>query len=190
MVLAVVAGLIVSVDALFIGIALGLQKKCKFVYLVMISAFLLGLCVMGFLVAGHMYERIPFDPDVVVGVTFIVFGLWIMLHYAVLERVRRRRGKNADDTASTRTIAVVGLVMSLEAMLITMGLTVLFIPYATWLVPATVAAAHFAYATLTFYLARMKRLQQLSLAWTHAISGFALIIYGLMALFVDFNVVG
>jgi putative Mn2+ efflux pump MntP len=169
MFLPVAAGLVVSVDALFIGISLGLQKKCKFWHIAVINAFLLGLCIVGFFVAGQIYAQIPFDPDLVVGFAFIALGLWTILQYF----------------ASTKTIAIAGVVMSIEAMIITMGLTFVFLPHSTLAIPITVALAHFGYCTLTFYLARTKQVQKIPLALCHAISGLALIAYGLMALFVD-----
>jgi len=187
MLLSVVSGLIVSVDALFIGISLGLQKKCKFLYLAVINAFLLGLCMIGFFIAGQIYELIPFDPDLIVGLAFIALGLWTILQYFVFEYIKKRKGTTEEVNASFKTIVIVGLVMSLEAMLITMGITFIFLPYSTLLIPITVALAHLGYSVFTFYLARTKQAQQMPLAWSHVVSGFALIIYGVMALFVEFG---
>jgi hypothetical protein len=77
--------------------------------------------------------------------------------------------------------------MSLEAMLITMGIVFVFGAEANLLIPLTVALAHFAYSTITFFLVRTKRIQQLPDLLSHVISGGGLIIYGLMAIFVDFG---
>ena len=176
MLMSVVSGLIVSVDAFFIGVSLGLQKQCKFLHLVIISAFLFGLCMLGFFAAGQVYERIPFDPDFIVGFAFIALGLWCVLHCFLPER---------EKAASLQSIALVGLVMSGEAMLITMGLAFIFQPHATLLIPVTVALAHFAYSALSFYLARIRPVRRMPVAISHAVSGAALIIYGLMALFVE-----
>jgi putative Mn2+ efflux pump MntP len=182
----IIAGLIVSVDALFIGISLGLQKRCKFLYIAVINLFLLGLCLVGFLVAGQIYELILFDSDLIVGFAFIALGLWTILQYFVFEYIKRRKGTSGEVNASVKTIVIAGLVMSIEAMLITMGITFVFLPYSTIAIPLTVAVAHFGYSTLTFYLARVKQVQQIPLALSHVISGFALIAYGMMALLVDF----
>jgi len=108
----ILSGLIVSVDAFFIGISLGLQKKCKFMYLVIINAFLLGLCFIGFVIAGRIYELIEFDVDFIVGFAFIGLGLWCILQYFISKRITPRKGST--------TIILVGLVMSLEAMMIVM----------------------------------------------------------------------
>jgi len=188
MFLPVLSGLIVSVDAFFIGLSLGLQKRCKFIHLTLINAFLAGLCVLGFLVAGRLYEYIWFDTDLVVGFSFIGLGLWYILHYFVSEHLKRRRGSTGEGKTSLRTIALVGLVMSVEAMLITMGITFIFLPSSTFLIPVTVALAHFGYSALSFHLAHTKNVRRIPAVLSHLISGLALIIYGLMAIFVEFGI--
>ena len=183
----ILSGLIVSVDAFFIGLSLGLQKKCKFLYLALINAFLLGLCMLGFLVAGRLYESIPFDTDRVVGLAFIALGLWYILHYFTSAHIKRRGGQTEKENASRKTIVLVGLVMSGEAMLITMGITFIFLPASTVLIPLTVALAHFGYSALSFYLARTRHVKRIPPVISHVISGLALITYGLLALFVEFG---
>ncbi|MCL2827134.1 MAG: hypothetical protein FWD99_00150 [Oscillospiraceae bacterium] len=184
----VLSGLIVSVDAFFIGLSLGLQKKCKFLYLVIINAFLLGLCVLGFFIAEGIYESIAFDTDLIVGFSFIALGLWYMLHYFVSAHLKHRRGHTETENASLKTIVLVGLVMSAEAMLITIGITFIFLPNSTFAIPLTVALAHFGYSALSFHLARTKYAKRINPVFSHVISGLALIIYGLMALFVEFGI--
>ena len=185
MFLPIVSALVVSVDALFIGFSLGLQQKCKFWYIHVIHVFMLVLCVLGFYIAGQVYDLIPFEPDYVVGFAFIGLGTWTILHYFISERVRRRKGATDEARASLKAIALVGLVMSLEAMLITMGITFIFLPASSLAIPITVALAHFVYCTTTFHLARTKRLKQMPAKLAHVISGCALIIYGLLAIFVE-----
>ena len=182
----ILSGLIVSVDAFFIGLSLGLQKQCKFVFLVIINAFLLGLCILGFLLAGQLYELIEFDTDIIVGFAFIALGIWCILHYFISEYFRRH--KDNAGKGAVKTIVLVGLVMSLEAMLITMGITFIFLPHSTFLIPLTVAFAHFGYSAVSFYLARTNYVKRIPIVVSHIISGVALIIYGLMALFVEFGV--
>jgi len=184
----VLSGLIVSVDAFFIGLSLGLQKRCKFLYLAVINAFLLGLCILGFLIAGRLYEFIEIDTDLIVGFAFIALGLWFILHYFISKYIKYRRGSAEEDSTSRKTIILVGLVMSFEAMLITMGITFIFLPGSTFLIPLTVALAHFGYSALSFYLARTKNMKRIPAVVSHVISGLALITYGLMALFVEFGI--
>ncbi|MCL2408000.1 MAG: hypothetical protein FWC96_00085 [Oscillospiraceae bacterium] len=178
----VLSGLIVSLDAFFIGLSLGLQKRCKFLFLAIINAFLLGLCIFGFLIAGRIYELIPIDPDLIVGFAFISLGIWTVAHYFISEHIKRRKGTTEEVNVSLKTIVIVGLVMSIEAMLITMGITFIFLPDSAFLIPGTVAAAHFGYSALSFYLARTKHVKRIPIVLSHTISGLALITYGLMAL--------
>ena len=137
----ILSGLIVSVDAFFIGLSLGLQKKCRFLHLAAINTFLLGLCMLGFLIAERIYELVEFDTDLIVGLSFIALGLWCILHYFVSQYAKRRKGKTEETSVSRKTIVLVGLVMSLEAMLITMGITFIFLPNSTFVIPVTVALA-------------------------------------------------
>jgi len=185
MFMSVLSGLVVSVDAFFIGLSLGLQGRCKFLYLAVINAFLFGLCILGFLVAGQIYELITFDADLIVGFSFIALGLWCILQYFVCEYFKRRRGSAGEEGASIKTIILVGLVMSTEAMLITMGITFIFLPGSTFLIPLTVALAHFGYSALSFHLARSRHVKRFPVVISHVVSGLALIIYGLMAIFVE-----
>jgi len=183
----VISGLIVSVDAFFIGLSLGLKARCKFAYLVAINLFLLGLCILGFLIAGQIYEHIPFDPDLVVGFAFISLGVWTILQYLICEHIIKP-GETREESTSIKAFVLVGLVMSIEAMLITMGITFIFSPNSTFIIPLTVALAHFGYSAASFFLARTKHVKRIPMVVSQVLSGVALIIYGLMALFVEFGV--
>ena len=185
MLMPVLSGLIVSIDAFFIGLSLGLQKKCKFLYLIIINTFLFILCILGFFIAGQIYELIPFEPDYIVGFAFIALGLWTISHYIICNYIKSSVSK---EEISHKSVILVGLVMSIEAMLITMGITFIFQPYSTLFIPLTVSLAHFGYSALAFHLARTKYVQQIPAALSHVMSGLALIIYGLMALFIEFSV--
>lgn len=185
MLMSVLAGLIVSIDALFIGLSLGMQKKCKFSYLAIINVFLFGLCILGFFIAGQIYELIPFDPDIIVGFAFIALGVWTILHFFISNHIKRRNNTVGEVRISIKTIIIVGLVMSIEAMLITMGITFIFLPNSTFLIPITVGLAHFGYSAFSFFLTKTKQVQQMPLTLGHVISGLALIIYGIMAIFVE-----
>ena len=184
----VLSGLIVSVDAFFIGLSLGLQKRCRFLYLAIINLFLLGLCMLGFLIAERIYEYIEFDTDLIVGFSFIALGLWFIVHYFISKYIKGRKGSTEKEKTSRKTIILVGLVMSVEAMLITIGITFIFLPDSTVLIPLTVAFAHFGYSALSFYLARIKYVKRIPAVLGHVISGLALITYGLMALFVELGI--
>ena len=188
MFMSILSGLIVSVDAFFIGLSLGLQKKCKFLYLVIMNAFLFGLCVFGFIIAERIYEYIPFEPDYVVGFSFIALGFWCIVQYFISEHIKRRKKNAGKENVSLRAIPLVGLVMGIEAMVITMGITFIFLPNSTIVIPITVALAHFGYSALSFFLARTKYVKRVPVALSHIISGLSLITYGLMALFVEIGI--
>jgi len=179
----ILSGLIVSVDAFFIGLSLGLQERCRFLYLVAINAFLFGLCMVGYFVAGRVYELITFEVDYIVGFSFIGLGIWCILFYFV-----KRRSGQGGGRASRKTIVLVGLVMSLEAMMITLGIVFVFSPGATLAIPVTVAVAHFGYSALSFLLARTKYVRRVPDIVSHIVSGLALVVYGVMAIFVEFGV--
>ncbi|MCL2592645.1 MAG: manganese efflux pump [Defluviitaleaceae bacterium] len=184
----VISGLIVSVDAFFIGLSLGLQKRCKFLYLAIINTFLFVLCILGFLITGRIYELIPFEPDYIVGFAFIFLGLWTILYYFISEHIKKYKKNIEEKNISLKAIILVGLVMSIEAMMITMGITFIFLPNSSFIIPITVALAHFGYSAFSFYLSRTKYTKKIPIALSHIISGLALIIYGLMALFVELSI--
>ena len=188
MLLSILSGLIVSIDAFFIGLSLGLQKRCRFLYLAVINACLFGLCLLGFLLAEWLYERIAIDTDLLVGFAFITLGLWAILQYFISAALKRRKGRAEEEHVSRKAIILVGLVMSVEAMLITMGITFIFLPGSTALIPLTVALAHFGYSALSFYLSRTKYVKRIPVVLSHVVSGVALITYGLMALFVELGI--
>jgi len=72
--------------------------------------------------------------------------------------------------------------MSVEAMMITTGITLIFLPVSNFIIPITVALAHFGYSALSFYLARSRHVRRIPAALSHIISGSALITYGMLAL--------
>ena len=183
--LSVLSGLIVSVDAFFIGLSLGLQKRCRFIHLAAINTLLFALCILGFLVAARIYERIWFDTDLVVGLAFIALGIWCILAYFVSRYLCRTRDVEA---GKSKAIVLVGLVMSVEAMIITMGITFIFLPYSSFVIPITVALAHFGYSALSFALARTRQMARFPAVIGHMLSGLALIAYGLMAIFVEIGI--
>ena len=184
-VIPILSSLIVSIDAFFIGISLGLQERCRFLYLAAINAVTLGLCILGFFIAGQIYEFIEIDTDLIVGFLFITLGLWYIFNYIASEYTKRRKENVEEKKVSLKTVILAGLIMSVEAMLITMGLTFMFLPESTFFIPLTVVLAHFGYSTLSFLLVRTKYVKRIPVGMSHIISGLALITYGLMAIFVE-----
>jgi putative Mn2+ efflux pump MntP len=135
------------------------------------NLLLAAMCVLGFLLAERVYEYIPFNPDLVVGASFIGLGAWCILSYFLCRT----------HESSPKTLIVVGLVMSFEAMLITIGITFIFGSESTWVIPATVALAHFGYSAAAFALARTRHIKRIPAAVSNIVSGLALITYGVLA---------
>ena len=188
---AVLAGLLVSVDALFIGVSLGSQKRCRFWHLLVINGVLTGLCFVGYLLGILIGDRVDIELDLVIGLMFITLGTWAIACYYIFERKKARDNKElitAELTLSeparqlpSKNIVMTGLFMSVEAMFITIGLT-LMLERTTIIIPLTVALAHFIYSASTFFFA--KYLRRLPPYLGHIISGAALIVYGLMAIII------
>jgi len=192
------AGLLVSIDALFIGVSLGTQKKCKFWYLALINTVLLGLCFLGYALGVWIGESADIELDIVIGILFILLGFWTIVNHFVFERRANKKqellktkcetNNDTDDAcrfltapSSNRLNAntiITGILMSGEAMLITLGLTILF-DYPTIVLPLTVGLAHFVYSAVTFLFS--KYLRRLPPSAGAIIAGSALIVYGIMA---------
>jgi len=210
MLAAILAGLLVSIDALFIGVSFGTQKKCKFWHILVINIALFGLCILGYYLGILIGDRVDIELDLVIGIVFISLGVWVIASYFLFERRKRKKQENSKiedsidclsessqetpannqetktDTnnnskkeGSTKNIWLTGLFMSVEAMFITIGLT-LTLDVTTILIPLTVAIAHFAYCTATFFLS--KYLRKFPAMVGHIIAGSALIVYGIMAI--------
>jgi len=189
--IAVLSGIVVSIDALFIGVSLGGQKRCRFWHLLIINAGLFLLCLAGYALGLFIGGRIDLDLDVLIGILFIVLGLWTIACYFIFEK--RRCKKLADGTKDcgnvvenpkrgvTKNIVLTGVFMSVEAMFITVGLTLL-LGSTTILIPIAVAIAHFVYCVATFFLA--KYLRRLPPVVGPVVAGICLIIYGIMALII------
>ena len=171
--LAVFSGLLVSVDALFIGVSFGTQKKCRFWHILVINTVLLGLCFLGYIFGRLIGGALNFELDIVIGVLFISLGLWVIIGYYLQKRKKDKEEKQG------KNIILTGAFMSIEAMFITVGLT-LVLDVTTILIPVTVGLAHLVYCVTTFFLA--KYLRKLPAIITHLISGVALICYGTMAI--------
>ncbi|MCL2570193.1 MAG: manganese efflux pump [Firmicutes bacterium] len=171
----IAACLLVSIDALFIGISFGAEKKCKFWHIVFINIGLFVLCLLGYFLGVLIGDVIDIELDILIGVLFITLGLWVIGYYLLFTRRAKGRG------SESKNIALTGIFMSIEAMFITIGLT-LALDITTIIIPVVVAGAHFVYCTVTFLLAKyLRRTPQLVGV---IISGVALIVYGIMAILI------
>jgi len=192
----IASGFLVSIDALFIGISLGAQKKCRFWHVALIFSFLALLCFLGYALGKWIGERADIELDFIIGSLFIALGLWTIIHYFAFERRHNKKkeltrikceaaGREncnieilVKSNKPSKNSIFTGVFASVEALAITVGLTLL-IDNPTILLPITVAVAHFAYATLTFFLSKyLRRLPQFV---GPLVAGTALIIYGILA---------
>jgi len=180
--IAIISGLLVSIDALFIGISFGTQKKCRFWHILVINAVLLILCLAGYFLGIFIGDRLYVDFDLIVGITFIILGLWVILSYFIFEHKNKSHKNNNESNNNghqTKNIVLTGIFMSVEAMFITLALT-LTLDVITILIPLTVAFAHFIYSTVTFFLSKYFR--KFPSVIGHVIAGVALVAYGIMAI--------
>lgn len=196
--IAIISGLIVSIDALFIGVSFGSQKRCRYWHLLVINAVLIGLCFLGYGLGIWIGDRVDIELDIVIGILFILLGSWTIIYYFAFERRRAKKTeKQADDeiindvvfefqkkpcnkNIPSKNTIITGVLMSVEAMFITIGLT-LILDTTTFLIPLTVGLAHFVYCTATFFLA--KYLRRLPPMVGPIVAGASLIVYGIMAFF-------
>jgi len=191
MLVAILAGLLVSIDALFIGVSFGSQKKCKFWHLLIINVALIGLCFLGYGLGIWIGDRVDIELDIIIGILFILLGAWTITSYFIFERKKARKLKEAENSEHhenepdkkrkeiSKNIVLAGLFMSIEAMFITIALT-LTLDVKTIFIPLTVGLAHFAYSTATFFFA--KYLRRLPPIVGYIVAGCALIIYGILAM--------
>ena len=109
----VITALLVSLDALFVGMSLKLQKGFKLIYLFIIASIILVTSVISYFVAGAITEYISFETSVLVGAAFLILG------------IRSLFDKDEDKMVmAAGTIAVLGLIMSIDGVVATTALTI------------------------------------------------------------------
>ena len=168
---------VVSLDALFIGVSFGSQKKVKFWQVVLINLFLFLCCVVGFFIARAFFDLIDFEIDIVIGVLFILLGLWTIVYHYI--SMRKQKDKEDTKSGSIKNIIMTGLFMSIEAMFITIGVILVLGVVSFW-IAVFVGLMHFIYSSATFFFS--KYLRKLPPSAGAIVSGIALIVYGIMAL--------
>jgi len=88
----VFAGLLVSVDSLFIGISFGTQKRCKYRHVAVINAVLSALCFLGYALGVLLGGKVNFELDLVIGLLFIALGIWVIASYFIFEHKKNKSG--------------------------------------------------------------------------------------------------
>jgi len=109
----ILTAILVSLDALFVGMSLKLQKGFKMIYLFIIASIILATSAAAYFVAGAIVQYITFETSVLVGAAFLILG------------IRSLFDKDEDKMAMTAgTIAVLGLIMSIDGVVATTALTI------------------------------------------------------------------
>ena len=105
--------LLVSTDALFIGMSLKLQKGFKLYYLFVISSIILAMCIFAYFIGGILARYIEFETSWVVGSVFLLLA------------IRNLFAKDEDKMIlSMGTIVALGLVMSIDGIVATVVLAI------------------------------------------------------------------
>jgi len=180
----ILSGLIVSLDALFIGVALGAQKKCKFWHVLAVNALITALTFVGFGLGIWLGSVIYIDIDIIIGILFILLGLSIIIYHFGFERRKNStellpENLSAKGRMPAKNIIVTGVLAAVEAMFITIGMT-LVLDSRSLMIPTAVAAFHLIYSLITFAFA--KQLRKLPAIVGPIVAGLALIAYGIVAL--------
>jgi putative Mn2+ efflux pump MntP len=165
----IVTALLLAVDAFFIGVSLGLERGFRRKHLVLINAIIFAMCVVVFFVAVRLREYIRFDTSILVGCVFIVLGLIGVLS----------RGDGKRDGMGLRRVLVLGLVMSVDAMVGTVALATTQAP--TFWIPVIIGATHLVYTMVGSSLAGRIRIPARA---SGKIAGACLMLVGLLNFFV------
>jgi hypothetical protein len=121
--------LLVSIDALFVGASLRLQRSFKFYYFFIIFGMILASSVVFFFVAEAIAPYITFDTGILLGVTFTVMGI-----RAIFEK------EEDGPLICISCIVGLGLMMSIDAVVATVALT---IEYGNFIwIPVLAAGCH------------------------------------------------
>ena len=137
----VITAALVSLDALFVGMSLALQKNFKRSYLLVIAAIIFVMSTIAYLAAGALRASIGFETSWIVGGAFVVLG------------VRNLFAKDEEKmTLSIGTIIALGLVMSIDGMV---GAVAVTLEHGkTFLSPVLMGAGHLLFLLAGSFAAR------------------------------------
>jgi len=137
--------MLVSLDALFVGMSLKLQKGFKLAYDFLIPSILLALSLIAYYVAGALSDLINFDTSWLVGGAFLILG------------VRNLFSKDEKSTIlTTGTVIVLSLVMSIDSVITTVLLTIE--NGDTVLIPILVSLGHFIFLITGSYVVKFMKI--------------------------------
>ncbi|MCL2679327.1 MAG: hypothetical protein FWF18_03455 [Dehalococcoidia bacterium] len=117
---------LVSLEALFVGMSLKLQKGFRLVYSFMISGFLIAMSLIAFFASRVLIRFIDFEVSWLLGGAFVLLG--------IVTLVSKDEGKNKTNL-NIGTIIAASLIMAFECVVATIALTIshgelLLIPFA------------------------------------------------------------
>jgi|GEM_PF-3838875 len=182
--IAILAGFLVSVEALFTGSALGAQKRSKLFYLILVNALMIPFAFAGYFAGLWIGEVLDVDwMDYLIAGVFFSFGAWIIFYYYIFEHKKHKEAKRTgvEIQHSKKNLYVILGLIWIEIFLETVALT-LTLGAIIW-IPISIIAAHIIYAS-TMYFAGQK-MQKLAGWVSPVVSGSSLIIYGFIILFID-----
>lgn len=121
--------LLVSLDALFVGASLRLQKSFKYYYFFIIFGLILVSSIIFYFLAEAFAHFIDFDTGILLGVTFTIMGIRAMFE------------KEEDGPLVCITcMFALGAIMSIDAVVATIALTIEY-GNLIW-IPVLAAACH------------------------------------------------
>ena len=123
---------LVSLDALFVGMSLKLRKDFKYSFAVFITCVLLVMSAIAYFIAGALIEFVHFKTSWFVGGAFLLLG------------AKNLFAKDEEQMVPTMgAILVLGFVMSIDCVVATVALTI--DQGEIFFIPITVSFGHFAF---------------------------------------------
>jgi len=130
--------ILVSLEALFVGISLRLQQGFKLAFTFLISGFLLVMSIIAFFASRVLTKFIDFEISWLIGCAFILLGIMTLLS--------KDEGKT---NLNIGTIIVASLIMAIDCVLATIALTISH--GEKLLIPITVSLGHLAMLIIGYY---------------------------------------
>jgi len=135
----------VSLDAIFVGMSLKLQKGFKMPYIFLISGILLTVSVAAYYTAGALTGFIGFDASWIIGGAFLLLG------------IRNLFAKDEDKMIlTTSAVIVISLVMSIDCVVATVALVLE--QGQTILIPVLIVFGHFVFLVAGSYAVKFIKL--------------------------------
>ena len=133
--------IMVSIDAIFVGMSLGAQKGYKTRYSLIIASIIFFCSLVSFFIAIAVKQTIHFNSSQITGIAFTLLG------------IKNLFSKDEEKgTISLGSIVILGFVMSIDAVVATFFLTI--DQMHSVLIPISAAAGHLILLLAGSYLTR------------------------------------